>query len=86
MAVIRRSIVESHPDVVREVYRLLRESRAAAALPTDVDDPLRVGVRANRRSLEQMVTYSFQQGLISRRPTPDELFADAVRILAGAAE
>ena len=68
MAVIHRSIVESHPDVVREVYRLLRESRAAAALPTGPDDPLRVGVGANRRSLEQMVAYAFQQGLISRCP------------------
>src|SRR5262245_537778 len=40
MAVIRSEIAESRPDVVREVYRLLKESRAAAALPTDVDDPL----------------------------------------------
>jgi 4,5-dihydroxyphthalate decarboxylase len=86
MAVIHRSIVESHPDVVREVYRLLRESRAAAALPTGTDDPLRVGVGANRRSLEQMVAYAFQQRLISRCPTADELFADAVRILGAAAE
>jgi len=86
MAVIRQSIVESHPDVVREVYRLLVESRAAAALPTGVDDPLRLGVSANRRSLEQMVAYAFQQGLISHRPTTDELFADAVRILGAAAE
>jgi 4,5-dihydroxyphthalate decarboxylase len=86
MAVIRQSIVESHQDVVREVYRLLRESRAAAALPTGPDDPLRIGIGANRRSLEQIVTCAFQQGLISRAPSADELFADAVRILGAAAE
>ena len=86
LAVIRRSIAESRPDVVREVYRVLAESRAAAALPTGVDDPLRFGVAANRRSLEQMAGYAFQQGLISRRPTADDLFADAVRILGAAAE
>ena len=86
MAVIRQSIVEFHPDVVREVYRLLTESRAEAALPTGPDDPLRVGVGANRRSLEQMVAYAFQQGLISRCPSADELFADAVRILGAAAD
>lgn len=86
MAVIRRSIAESRPDVVREVYRLLTESRAAAALPTGVEDPLRFGVGANRRSLEQMVAYAFQQGLISRCPTADELFADAVRVLGATAE
>jgi hypothetical protein len=62
------------------------ESRAAAALPTGPDDPLRIGIGANRRSLEQMVAYAFQQRLISRCPSADELFADAVRILGAAAE
>jgi 4,5-dihydroxyphthalate decarboxylase len=86
MAVVRQSIAESRPDVVREVYRVLKESRAAAALPTGLDDPLRFGVGANRQSLQQMVAYAFQQGLISRRPTADDLFADAVHILGAAAD
>jgi len=86
MAVIRQSIAQSRPDVVREVFRLLTESRAAAALPTGLDDPLRFGVSANRRSLEQMVEYAFQQGVISRCPTADELFAETARILGAAAE
>ena len=86
LTVIRQSIAESRPDVVREVYRVLAESRAAASLPAGVDDPLRFGVGATRQSLEQMVKYAFQQGLISRRPTADELFADALRILGASAE
>ena len=86
MAVIRRSIADSRPDVVREVFRVLAESRAAAALPTGLDDPLRFGVRATRQSLEQMIAYACRQGLLSRGPTADELFADAVRILGAAAE
>jgi len=86
MAVIRTSIAQSRPDVVQEIYRLLKESRAAVTLPAGLDDPLRFGVAATRQSLEQMVAYSFQQGLISRCPTADELFADAVRILGAAAE
>jgi len=85
MAVIREPIARSRPDVVREVYRVLQESRAAAVLPTGPDNPLRMGVAANRASLEQMVAYAFQQGLISRCPTADELFADAVGILGAAA-
>ena len=44
----RRSL-KSRPDVVREVYRLLKESRAAAALPTVADDPLRFGVERDAR-------------------------------------
>ena len=85
MAVLRRSVIESRPDVVREVYRLLSESRAEAALPTGPDDPLRIGIGANRRSLEQIAAYAFQQGLISRAPAADELFADAARVLGAAA-
>jgi 4,5-dihydroxyphthalate decarboxylase len=86
MAVIRTDIADSRPDVVREVYRLLQESRAAAALPVGEDDPLRFGVRATHQSLEQMIAYAHQQRLISSRPSADEVFADAVRILGAAAE
>jgi len=86
MAVIRREIAESRPDVVREAYRLLSVSRTAAELPAGADNPLRFGVSATRRSLEQAIAYSHQQGLISRRPTADELYAGAVRILGAAAD
>jgi 4,5-dihydroxyphthalate decarboxylase len=86
MAVIRKQIAESQPDVVREVYRLLKESRAAATLPAGLDDPLRFGVNATRGSIERMIAYSFDQGLISRRPTVDDVYADAVRILGPAAD
>jgi 4,5-dihydroxyphthalate decarboxylase len=85
LAVVRRSLAESRPDLVREIYRVLAESRAAAALPSGLDDPLRFGVGATRRSLEQMVAYAFEQRLITRQPDADELFADAVRILGSAA-
>jgi 4,5-dihydroxyphthalate decarboxylase len=86
MTVVRRSIAESRPDVVREIYRVLEESRAAASLPAGLDDPLRFGVAATRVSLDHMIEYSFEQKLISKRPTVDELFDDATRILGTTAE
>lgn len=86
MAVIRKSIAESQPDVVREVYRVMKASRAAGPAPAGADDPLRFGVNATRRSLEKIIDYSFQQALITRRPTVDELYADAARILGAAAD
>ena len=86
LAVMRESIVESRPDVVREVYRVLKESRAAAALPTGADDPLRFGIEAIRGSLDEIATRAFRQGLIPRCPSVDELFADAARILGAVAE
>ena len=81
MAVIRQSIAQSRPDVVREVYRMLTESRAAAALPAGAGRPAALRRGRDPASLEHMVAYAFQQGLITRRPTADELFADAARIL-----
>jgi 4,5-dihydroxyphthalate decarboxylase len=86
LAVMRESIVQSRPDVVRDVYRLLKESRAAAALPGGADDPLRFGVEAIRASLDAIVVQAFRQRLIPRRPSVDELCADAARVLGAAAE
>lgn len=86
LAVMRESIVQSRPDVVREVYRVLKESRAAAALPTGADDPLRFGIEAIRGSLDEIATRASRQGLIPRCPSVDELFADAARILGAVAE
>jgi 4,5-dihydroxyphthalate decarboxylase len=96
MAVVRQSIAESRPDVVREIFRVLKESRAATLRPgsaragqestSGLDDPLRFGVAATRSSLDHMAGYAMQQRLIARRPTADELFAGARRILGAAAE
>jgi hypothetical protein len=69
---MRESIVESRPDVVREIYRVLKESRAAAALPTGADDPLRFGIEAIRGSLDEIATRAFRQRLIPRCPSVDK--------------
>ena len=81
LMVMRESIVKERPDVVREVYRVLKESRAAAALPTGADDPLRFGIGAIRQSLEQINKYAATQKLIPRAFSADELFADTAHIL-----
>ena len=85
LAVLRENIVRSRPDVVREVYRVLKESRAAASLPTGANDPLRFGIAAIRQSLEQINAYAVEQKLIPRAFSADELFEDAHRILGAAA-
>ena len=85
LAVLKDNIVRSRPDVVREVYRVLKESRAAASLPTGAGDPLRFGITAIRQSLEQINAYAVEQKLIPRAFSADELFEDAHRILGSAA-
>jgi len=79
MAVMRTEIVKSRPDVVREVFRLLRESKEMA--PAKDRDAIRFGVEANRRSLEIIIEYALAQQLIPRRFTVDELFDDTTRSL-----
>ncbi len=82
MMVIRDTISKSRPDLVKEIYRVLRESRRAAPPPEDgLADPWRFGVEANRRSLEIIIDYSFRQKLISRMFSVDELFDDCTRAL-----
>jgi 4,5-dihydroxyphthalate decarboxylase len=78
MMVVRNAIAGSRPDVVKEVFRALRESRRTAPPPADggVLDPWRFGVEPNRRSLEIIIDYSFRQKLIPRPFSVDELFAD----------
>ena len=81
MAVVRDTIVKSRPDVVKEIYRLLLESKRAAKLPTDgtPDDPLRFGIEPNRKALEVIIDMCVEQKLIARRFTVDELFQDTSR-------
>ena len=78
MMVVRSAIAASRPDVVKEIYRVLRESRRAVPPPADssVMDPWRFGVEPNRRSLEIIIDYSFRQKLIPRMFSVDELFDD----------
>ncbi|MGA8048766.1 MAG: phosphate ABC transporter substrate-binding protein [Burkholderiales bacterium] len=70
MAVVRSALTRSDPDAVREVYRLLRESRRAAGSPEL--NPF--GVAANRRNLELAIERTHAQGLIAHRFAVDELF------------
>jgi 4,5-dihydroxyphthalate decarboxylase len=87
LAIVRDSIARFRPDVVREIYRVLKESReAAAGIPSGDENPLRFGIGAVRDSLQQIASYALQQKLIPRLLTPDELFEDALRILGSAAE
>ena len=76
MMVVREAIAKSRPDIVQEIYRLLQESRRAAAPPAGCSlDPWRFGIEENRRSLEIVIDYSYRQKLIARKFSVDELFS-----------
>jgi 4,5-dihydroxyphthalate decarboxylase len=75
MAVVSRTLCEQHPAAVREVHRLIAESASASpAAPRFTADEM-------RHSLEVIIGYCAQQGLIPRAYAVDELFDDATRAL-----
>lgn len=44
-------------------------------------DPFPYGIKANRKLLETIVDFSFEQGLITKKPQIEELFAESTRDL-----
>src|SRR6266849_5838200 len=78
MVVVSAALSNNHPEVVREVFRLLQQSAAVtprAAVP-------KFSAGEMRRSLEMIVGYAAQQGLIPRAFAVDELFDDLTRTLS----
>jgi 4,5-dihydroxyphthalate decarboxylase len=76
MVVVSEALSARHPQAVREVFRLLRESEASAPAASP-------GFSAEemRRSLEMIIRYTAQQGLIPREFAVEELFDDLTRTL-----
>jgi 4,5-dihydroxyphthalate decarboxylase len=84
MLVMRKSIVEARPDVAREVFRTVLESRRAMDSSKDGKlDPLRFGIANVRKALELAIDMSLVQKFIFRKLSVDELFDDTTRALAG---
>ena len=75
MVVVKQELSDKNPDAVREVHRLLQESaKGAPAAPHFSQSEM-------RRSLEMIIGYAAQQGLISRAFAVEELFDDVTRPL-----
>jgi 4,5-dihydroxyphthalate decarboxylase len=80
MVVVKESVARANPDAVREVYRLLRESKRLGPPPGALD-MTPIGLEENRRNLEVAIDYVYQQRLIPKRYAVDELFDDVTRAL-----
>lgn len=82
MVCVTESLSRSRPDLVREVYRMLKESKQAAGLPKPgAIDFHPFGVEACRPALEMIISYAVQQKLIPRPFAVDDLFDDTTRAL-----
>jgi len=82
MVVVTEKLATSSPETVREVYRMLRESKQAAGLPRPgAIDFLPFGVAACRGGLQTVINYALQQSLIPRKIAVEELFDDTTGAL-----
>lgn len=80
MTVVKRALAEQHPEVVKELYRLLSESKKAMGAPAGLDlNPF--GYERNRKALEVVIDQVYRQGLIPRRFAVEELFDKTTREL-----
>jgi 4,5-dihydroxyphthalate decarboxylase len=77
MMVLRSEIMRERPEVAREVYRMLAESKAKAFPQPPSPDPIRFGIAANRASLAKVSGFCAAQKLIPRALTVEEIFAEA---------
>jgi 4,5-dihydroxyphthalate decarboxylase len=70
------------PDVVQEIYRMLRESKERAGLPNGPVDYHPFGIEQNRKALTLFMQFCVEQKIIPRGFAVDELFADTAKVLA----
>ena len=73
--VVHQDIATTRPDVVRDIYRMIGESRdlTEGGLP-DPFPPM--GIEANRKGLQLAIEWAFEQKIIPRKLSVDELFDD----------
>lgn len=78
--VVREELSRERPDVVREIFRMLVESRKLAPeSATSTLPPL--GFHQNRKGLDMAIQWSYDQKLIPRRLSVDELFDETTASL-----
>jgi 4,5-dihydroxyphthalate decarboxylase len=79
---VDQDLADARPDVIREIFRMLKETKAAMPPTSDGIDFHPFGVEALRRPLELIIQYSVEQKIIPRKFELDELFDDVTRGLA----
>ncbi|WP_459906278.1 substrate-binding domain-containing protein [Caballeronia sp. HLA56] len=74
MFVVHQDISTKHPELVRELYRMIVESREQAEGLPAIFPP--IGLEANRKGLQLAIDWAVEQKIIPRALSVDELFDD----------
>ncbi len=80
MFAVHADVSKKHPQVVRELYRMIVESRRLAdPAPPAAFPP--IGLEANRKGIQLAIDWALDQKIIPRRLSVDELFDDVTGAL-----
>ncbi|MDE8350258.1 MAG: hypothetical protein POG74_12410 [Acidocella sp.] len=80
MFVVHEKLSRERPDIVREIFRMLLESRNLTEGGVPVPYPP-VGLEANRKGLQLAIDWAVDQKIIPEKITVDELFDDTTATL-----
>ena len=82
MVVLKEDLSKSNPGAVRELFRMLLDSKKAAGLPKPgTIDLIPFGFDAVKPALDLMSSYALEMKIIPRRLSVEELFDDTTRAL-----
>jgi len=81
MVVVKKSLVEQQPETVKQVYDLLRAGKISTLPSSDPIETTPFGIEATRPALDLIIQYAYQQKIIPRRYSVDEIYEDAARII-----
>jgi 4,5-dihydroxyphthalate decarboxylase len=82
MVVVKTALSRTDPGAVREIFRMLHESKTAAGLPKPgTIDTLPFGFGAVTPALDLLSSYALEMKIIPRRYSVEELFDDTTRAL-----
>ncbi|WP_246793014.1 phosphate ABC transporter substrate-binding protein [Burkholderia perseverans] len=80
MFVVHQDLTRQRPDVVRELYRMIVESRALGEGVPAAFPPF--GLEANRKGIQLAIDWALDQKIIPKRLSVDELFDDVTGSLS----
>jgi len=78
---VDKELADTRPDVIAEIFRMLKATKAAMPPSSEGIDFFPAGVEALRKPLEMVMQYAVEQKIIPRAFAIDELFGDATRKL-----
>ena len=80
MFVVHKDLSKNRPDVVRDIFRMIKESRALTEGGVPAVFPP-IGLEANRKGLQMAIDWALDQKIIPHRLSVDELFDDVTGAL-----